>query len=37
MFIIIYMYEQINILRDLIPNNFGIAIHNIKSFMELKD
>lgn len=32
-----YMYEQINILRDLISNNFGIAINNIKSWKKLKD
>ena len=32
-----YMYEELNKLRDLIPNNFGIAIHNIKSWMELKN
>ena len=32
-----YMLDELNKLRDLIPNSFGIAIHNIKSFMELKD
>ena len=32
-----YMLNELNKLRDLIPNSFGIAIHNIKSFMELKD
>ena len=32
-----YMYEQINELRNLIPNKYGIAIHNIKSWKELKD
>ena len=31
------MLNELNKLRDLIPNSFGIAIHNIKSFMELKD
>ena len=32
-----YMYNELNNLRKEIPNNFGIAIHNIKSWKELKD
>ncbi len=32
-----YMLDELNKLRVLIPNNFGIAIHNIQSFKELKD
>ena len=32
-----YMYNELDKLRDLIPNNFGIAIHNIKSWKELKN
>ncbi len=32
-----YMNHELNKLRDLIPDNFGIAIHNIKSWKELKN
>ena len=32
-----YMNDELNKLRDLIPDNFGIAIHNIKSWKELKN
>ena len=30
-----YMLNELNKLRNLIPDNFGIAIHNIKSWKEL--
>ncbi|MCR5113406.1 MAG: hypothetical protein K6A63_05670 [Acholeplasmatales bacterium] len=32
-----YMINELKELRKLIPDDFGIAIHNIKSFKELKD
>ena len=32
-----YMYSELDKLRKEIPNTFGIAIHNIKSWKELKD
>ena len=31
-----YMMNELSKLRDMIPKNFGIAIHHIKSFYELK-
>lgn len=32
-----FMMEEINKLKKEIPNNFGIAIHHIKTWQELKD
>ena len=32
-----YMYDELNKLRLSIPDNFGIAIHHIKSWYELDD
>lgn len=31
-----YMMNELSKLRDMIPKNFGIAIHHIKTFYELK-
>ena len=32
-----YMYSELDKLRNLIPSDFGIAIHQIKTWKELKE